>query len=92
MTHREFRSLFPEFASSSWSAWAAIEDAVFGITPSDPELVRRVTGRKVLPTRPVSEVWEIVGRGGGKSRNAARRALFFACGRTYSLVPGRRST
>jgi hypothetical protein len=88
MTHREFRALFSEFAAPSWAPWAAIEDTIFGVEPSDPDLVHRVTGRAVLPSAPVSEFWAIVGRGGGKSRFAARLALFFACARSYPRVAG----
>ena len=63
---------------------------MFGVAPSDPDLVRRVTGRSVLPSRPVAELWAIKGRGGGGSRFGARLACYFACGRTYRLVPGER--
>lgn len=83
-----FRRLFREFAASSWAAWDAIEDAIFGSAPSDPDLVRRVTGRVVLPVAPVSEAWIIAGRGAGKSRFVARLAAFFACARTYPRAPG----
>ena len=77
-TPAQFRSLWPEFAAPSWAPWASIEDAVFGVEPEDGELVRKVTGRQTLPTSPVSEVWAIVGRGGGKSRWCARLAVYFA--------------
>ena len=88
MTPREFRALFREFDAPSWGPWANVEDAIFGVEPEDPDLVRRVTGRQVLPTSPVSEAWIIVGRGAGKSRVAARLAAFFACGCEYRRVPG----
>src|SRR5262245_22791997 len=91
MNHREFRALFPEFEAPSWAPWAAIEDAIFGVDPSDPDLVRRVTCRAVLPSAPVSEFWAIVGRGGGKSRFGARVAVYFAVGRRYEhRAPGER--
>lgn len=87
---RDFRALWPEFDAESWAVWASIEDAAFGLPPEDAAFVRRVTGRATLPTAPVSEVWAIVGRGGGKSRWAARLAVYFATGRTYRRVPGER--
>lgn len=87
-TPREFRSLWPEFQAESWAGWASIEDACFGVEPADPDLVQQVTGRTELPSDPVSEVWAVVGRGGGKSRWCARLAVFFAAGRTYKRVPG----
>ena len=87
-TPRAFRRLFPEFAAPSWAAWGAIEDTIFGRRPSDPELVRRVTGRAVLPDAPVQEAWVIAGRGSGKSRFVARLAAFFACAQRYERAPG----
>lgn len=89
-TPREFRSLWPEFEAPSWQGWASVEDAAFGDTPADPELVRRLTGRQVLPSAPVSELVVIAGRGAGKSRWAARLAVHAACGRTYRRAPGER--
>lgn len=88
ITPRAFRRLFPEFSAPSWAAWASIEDAIFGRRPSDPALVRRVTGRTVLPTAPVAEAWIIAGRGSGKSRFVARLAAFLATARTYARAPG----
>ena len=88
MTPREFRNLFAEFRAPSWAAWGSIEDAIFGQKPADPDLVRRVTGRAVLPSKPVAEFWAAAGRGSGKSRFIARLATFFACARRYRRVPG----
>jgi hypothetical protein len=88
MTHRQFRALFPEFASPSWGPWNAIEDAIFGVEPSDPDLVRKVTGRAVLPSKPVAEFWGIKGRGGGGSRFTARLACLFGTTREFRRVPG----
>ena len=87
-TPAEFRSLWPEFDAQSWASWASIEDAIFGLRPTDPELVRRVSGFRDLPTSPVSEFWAAVGRGGGKSRFVARLAVYFSVGREYKRVPG----
>jgi len=88
MTHREFRALFPEFAAPSWAPWNSIEDAIFGVEPRDPDLVRRITGRTVLPQRPVAEFWAIKGRGGGGSRFAGRLATNVATSREFRLAPG----
>src|SRR5262245_48987475 len=65
MTHRQFRNLFSEFTAPSWRAWNSVEDCLFGLDPEDPALMRRITGRTTLPTAPASELWAIVGRGGG---------------------------
>lgn len=88
ITPQAFRRLFPEFAAPSWAAWASIEDAIFGRPPADPDLVRRLTGRTVLPSAPVAEAWIIAGRAAGKSRVAARLAAYFAAARTYQRAPG----
>ena len=88
VTPQAFRRLFPEFAAKSWAAWACIEDAIFGVRPSDGALMRRVTGRAALPEAPVSEAWILAGRGAGKSRFAARLAAYFATARTYARAPG----
>jgi hypothetical protein len=87
---RGFRALWPEFLGPSWAGWASIEDAVFGLEPANPGLFARVTGDRAPPTEPVSEVWAIVGRGGGKSRWAARMAAYFATARAYRRAPGER--
>ena len=87
-TPAQFRGLWSEFQADSWRGWASIEDAVFGIEPDDPDLVRAVTGCEKLPTSPVSEAWIIAGRGAGKSRWCARLAVYFACGRSYKRVRG----
>jgi hypothetical protein len=88
MTHRQFRNLFPEFSAPSWRAWNGVEDCLFGVEPEDAAFVRRVTGRTTLPSAPVSELWAIVGRGGGKSRFVGRLACYFAAGREYRRVAG----
>jgi len=87
---REFRRLWPEFEAGSWRTWAAVEDAAVGMEPEDAELVARVAGGRALPEEPVRELWAVVGRGGGKSRWAARLAVYFALGWTYKRAPGER--
>jgi hypothetical protein len=90
VNHREFRALFPEFTAPSWHVWNAVEDAIHGVEPSDLELVRRITGRRVLPSAPVSEFWAIKGRGGGGSRFGARLVTYCAAARSYRRVAGER--
>lgn len=86
---REFRGLWPEFAAESWQGWASVEDAIFGMVPADPEIARKVTAREELPAEQVAEAWIVAGRGAGKSRWAARLAVYFAAGRTYARrAPG----
>ncbi len=88
MTPREFRRLFREFDAPSWQPWASVEDSVFGERPDDVALVRRLAGGRPLPTRPVREFWAICGRGSGKSRTAARLAVYMATGRAWARAPG----
>jgi hypothetical protein len=52
----------------SWRPWRSVIAAALGQRPEDGALVRQVTGRRSLPTKPVKELWCAVGRGGGKSR------------------------
>ena len=85
---RVFRRLWPEFSSPSWAPWNSIEDALHGLVPEDGELVRRVTGRDVLPRHAVEEFWAVVGRGGGKSRFCGRLACYFATAVEYRRAPG----
>ena len=82
MNHREFRALFAEFSAPSRRTWNSIEDALFATPPDHVELVRRISGRRALPTSPVPEFWAVKGRGGGGSRFVSREACFFAAGRS----------
>lgn len=60
--------------------------AVFGLpmTPKEFALYRACTGRQHPPVRPFREVWEVIGRRGGKSFIAAVKAVFLALFRDFS--------
>ena len=81
------------FAGSSWDAWRVLLKAAFGLglaLPWEHQLYRRCTGRSVVPTTQVRELWMPTGRRGGKSRVMALVAVFVACFRSYTniLAPG----
>ncbi len=87
----------PHVGGESWRAWRAVLTAMLGQPPTsaeDRELVLRLTGRKVYPTAPASELWAIVGRRGGKTRVAAVLAVLLAAFRDYTpyLAAGERGT
>lgn len=80
------------FARGDWTAWRAFLAAVFGL-PMDASLrdiFARHTGRAVVPDRPATEAWQIVGRRGGKSRISALIAVYLTCFRDHQphLSPG----
>ncbi len=79
----------------SWSAWRTFWRAVFALPmdAADLEVFRRHTGRVAPPAAPVREVFQIIGRRGGKTRNAALAALWLGCRRNYAeiLAPGERA-
>ena len=79
----------------SWAAWRAFWRSVFALPLSAEELAlfRRCTGRASPPERPVREVFQIIGRRGGKTRNAALAALWLGCRVNYhaTLAPGERA-
>jgi hypothetical protein len=80
------------FSSETWRSWRALLVALFGLPASaeQAELIRRCTGRTMVPTTPATELFCIAGRRGGKSRIAALLAVFLACFRKYDaiLAPG----
>ena len=66
----------------SWLPWRAVLLASMGeeLTPSELELFTTLTGRTVPPPRRVDELWAIIGRRGGKSRQWPRsRSTSPAC-------------
>jgi hypothetical protein len=79
----------------SWESWRTFWKATFGLPMDKAELARfqRHTGRTTPPAAPAQEAWLIVGRRGGKSRNAALAALFLAIRRDWkaTLAPGERA-
>lgn len=82
------------FGGEDFATWLALVAAASGryhlLDSETRALVEHYTGRTVLPSRQVRELWLIVGRRGGKSINAAVWAIFLACFQTYSLAPGER--
>lgn len=63
-----------------WAAHRALNKAVYALPMTDDELAIfcRHTNRRVPPAAPVSEAWLIVGRRGGKSRNASVNVFYRA--------------
>jgi hypothetical protein len=78
----------------TWAAWRVFWKAVFALPMTEDEraVFERQTGRSHLPDAPVREAWQVVGRRGGKSRNAAVAAAYLAMRRDYAplLAPGER--
>ena len=77
---------------ASWSAWLAVLKGAYGLPLSDDELAtfKAVTGNRTPPTKRVDELWNVVGRRGGKSKIAAALAVFEAICIDHSakLSPG----
>jgi hypothetical protein len=74
----------------SWLPWRTFWKGIFALPMDDAELevFRRHTDRDP-PAEPVREAWQLIGRRGGKSRNAAVAALFLAVRfDTSKLAPG----
>ena len=66
---------------ASWSTWLAVLKGAYGLPLSDDELAtfQTVTGNRTPPSKRVDELWNVVGRRGGKSKIAAALAVFEAC-------------
>ena len=66
---------------ASWSAWLAVLKGAYGLPLRDDELAtfQAVTGNRTPPSKRVDELWNVVGRRGGKSKIAAALAVFEAC-------------
>ena len=77
---------------ASWSAWLAVLKGAYGLPLRDDELAafQTVTGNRTPPSKRVDELWNVVGRRGGKSKIAAALAVFEACCIDHSakLSPG----
>lgn len=87
----------PWFDGDSWASWRTILKACYALPMDDEELrfFKSVAGDRDPPTRPVKELWCVVGRRGGKdsiaSLIAAHVAAFFDKGRLrHKLRPGER--
>jgi hypothetical protein len=72
----------------TWAAWRVFWKAVDAIplAPDELAIFQRHTGRQTPPAAPVREVWDIVGRRGGKTRVKAARALWTAIRRNWRAV------
>jgi hypothetical protein len=77
---------------SSWTTWLAVLRAAFGLSldAEQRQAFAKVAGARSIPTRPVRELWAIVGRRAGKSRMAAAIAVYLACFVKYRLAKGER--
>lgn len=76
----------------TWAPWRAFWKAVFAIrlTKTERTIFNAHTGGRDVPTDPVSEAWQLIGRRGGKSRNAGLAGCWLAIRRDYRqmLAPG----
>lgn len=63
-----------------WTPWRAFWKSVYALsmTPDELEIFRKHTKRETPPSAPVDEAWMEIGRGAGKTRNAALHAVFRA--------------
>lgn len=75
---------------ADWDAWRTYWKAVFALpmTPADKRRFAKHTGGRTVPKHPVQEAWELIGRRGGKSRNAGVLAGFLAIRRDYRSLLG----
>lgn len=75
-----------------WRVWRAILKAAFAIplTDEEAEIFAIVSGGRKPPSKPVSELWVIAGRRGGKSRMAALVSAYAGAfiAPTIRLAPG----
>jgi hypothetical protein len=86
------RENFPEFEGDSWRPWRNVLAATYGLQPEDPDFVRQLTGRDLLPTTQARRVMYLAGRRAGKSRIAALIAAFHLCCREYpDIAEGERT-
>jgi hypothetical protein len=77
---------FPEFLADSWRPWRNVLAATYGLEPEDPEFVRELTGREVLPTSQARRAMYLAGRRSGKSRISALIAAYHLCCREYADI------
>jgi len=81
-----------QFSGDSWAAWRALLAGFYGLELTDAELdtFKALTGLSEAPSGACDELWEVIGRRGGKSQIAALLAVFEAAFRDYSdrLSPG----
>lgn len=77
------------FRDPSWNAWRCALTALDGgpLTEEQAAIYRQHTGRTTLPSAPYREAYFIVGRGGGKNRAIALKAVEVSAFRGYRLAP-----
>jgi hypothetical protein len=70
----------PFLAGDSWRNWRCILKAINGepLDAAELEIFRSLTGDREYAGLPVSELWAVVGRRGGKSRMASVHAAYQA--------------
>lgn len=73
-----------------WDPWRTFWQAVFALpmNKANRERFAKHAGGREPPSAPVSEVWALVGRRGGKSRNMGIAAGFLAIRRDYRTLLG----
>jgi len=77
------------FVGSSWDLWRAVLKAAYAEPMSRAELALfREVAERDPPLSPVSELWCIIGRGGGKDSIASAIATVAALGTNDFLRPG----
>ena len=63
----------PWFEGASWDGWRTVLKAAFGLPMNEAERAFfRTIAEREPPTKPVRELWCVVGRGGGKGLNRFR--------------------
>jgi Terminase large subunit, ATPase domain len=74
----------------SWRTWIVVLKAAFGepLSEEDRQVFDEVSGNRAPPGQRVRELWCIVGRRGGKSRQAAAVAVFQAVFVQHHLAAG----
>jgi hypothetical protein len=80
----------------TWRAWITCLRAAFALpmNAKDRAIFQQHTARSTPPAKPVTELWVVVGRRGGKSRITAALGCYIAAFRDYTpyLAIGERAT
>jgi hypothetical protein len=76
--------------AETWATWLTALKAAFGITLDGPERVafKSIAGSREPPSKKVSQLWAVAGRGSGKSRISAAVAVYIACFLEHDLDHG----
>ena len=75
---------------ASWARWMAVLKATFALPMSanDRATFAEIAGGRQPPSRPVRELWAVVGRRSGKTRMAAAIAIHIGAIERHQLAPG----